>query len=158
MRWNSMAHGLLRSTHKLEPFAMRARLVLVAVLLQYLTATVLLTIAVVAVATQSRLIHPQWTALPQVAYLAVGRSMLLSLLLQGFGKHIFPLLTCAGVLALEVVYRGLWVTAQRSWCARAAHRARSGRGSGGGERRAACLLGLAGTTERIGGRAESVLT
>jgi hypothetical protein len=108
---------LLRNTHRLRAFAFRARLVVFAALLQYLIATVLLTIAVTAIATESRLIHPHWTALPQVvAYMAVGCSMFLSLLLQGFGSRIFPLVACAGALAFEVAYRGYWVSGQLVVC------------------------------------------
>ena len=84
-----------------------------AALLQYLTATVLLTTAVVAVATASKLIHPQWTALPQIAaYMMLGCSMFVSLLLQGFGSRIFPLVICASALILEILSRDLWVLGQ----------------------------------------------
>lgn len=108
---------LLRNTHRLRAFAFGARLMLFAALLQYLIATVLLTIAVTAIATESGLIHPQWTALPQVAaYMAVGCSMFLSLLLQGFGSRIFPLVACAGALAFEVAYRSYWVSGQLVVC------------------------------------------
>ena len=108
---------LLRTTHHLQAFATRARLLLGAALLQYLTATVLLTVAVVVVATASRLIHPQWTALPQIAaYMALGCSMFVSLLLQGFGSRIFPLVVCAAALALEILSRDLWVLGQIVVC------------------------------------------
>jgi hypothetical protein len=108
---------LLRSTHGLRSFAAWARVVLFAALLQYLTMTVLLTAAVVAVATHSQLIHLQWTALPQiVAYMALGCSMFISLLLQGFGSRIFPLAACAAALALEITYRGYWVSGQIIVC------------------------------------------
>ena len=44
--------------------------------------------------------------MPQVAaYLALGCSMFVSLLLQGFGSRIFPLAACAAALALEIAYR-----------------------------------------------------
>ena len=104
---------LLRGTSKLRVFAMRARLMLVAALLQYLAATLLLTAAVTGVATYSGLIKPHWSAVPQVAaYMALGCSMFVSLLLQGFGSRIFPLVACAAALALEIAYRDLFVLGQ----------------------------------------------
>jgi hypothetical protein len=104
---------LLRNTRKLGAFAARSRLMLVAALLQYLAVTVLLTGVVVLIATESGLVHPQWTELPQIAaYLALGCSMFVSLLLQGFGSRIFPLAACAAALALEIVYRDFWVPGQ----------------------------------------------
>ena len=107
---------LLRGTHELRAFAIRARLMLFAALLQYLIATVLLTVAVIAVATESGLVQPHWTALPQIAaYMALGCWMFLSLLLQGFGSRIFPLVACAAALALEVAYRA-WVSGQLVVC------------------------------------------
>jgi hypothetical protein len=51
---------VLRGTWQLRAFARTARLVLVAALLQYLTATVALTAAVIVVAIGTRLVHPQW--------------------------------------------------------------------------------------------------
>ena len=104
---------LLRTTYHLQAFATRARLMLAAALLQYLVATVLLTVVVVVIATASRLIHPEWAALPQIAaYMALGCSMFVSLLLQGFGSRIFPLVACAAALALEILSRDLWVLGQ----------------------------------------------
>lgn len=108
---------LLRNTRELRAFAARARLVLFAALAQYLTATVLLTAAVVAVATETRLIQPHWTALPQIAaYMALGCAMFLALLLQAFGSRIFPLVVCAVALAFEVAYRDLGVLGQIVTC------------------------------------------
>ncbi len=108
---------LLRKTSKLRAFAMRTRLMLVAALLQYLAATLLLTATVTAIATYSGLIKPHWSAVPQVAaYMALGCSMFVSLLLQGFGSRIFPLVACAAALALEIAYRDLWVLGQILVC------------------------------------------
>jgi hypothetical protein len=107
----------LRRTRTLGTFATRARLMLVAALLQYLIVTVLLTAIVTGIATKSGLVQPRWSALPQIAaYLALGCSMFVSLLLQGFGSRIFPLTVCAAALALEVAYRGLWVPGQIMIC------------------------------------------
>jgi hypothetical protein len=79
---------------------------------------VLLTVAVVVVATESGLLlHPRWTALPQIAaYMALGCSMFVALLLNGFGRRIFPLAACAAALALEIMYRDLWVPGQIMVC------------------------------------------
>ena len=69
------------------------------------------------VATQTGLIQSHWSAVPQVAaYLALGCSMFVSLLLQGFGSRIFPLAACAAALALEIAYRHLWVFGQIVIC------------------------------------------
>jgi hypothetical protein len=104
---------LLRATYQLTAFARRARMLLAAALLQYLIVTVLLTVVIVVIATASRLIHPEWTALPQVAaYMALGCSMFVSLLLQSFASRIFPLVICAAALALEILTRDLWVLGQ----------------------------------------------
>ncbi len=109
---------LLRQTRELRAFAARAQLTLIAAVLQYLGANVLMTIAVVSVAFESRLIHPEWTVLFQIAaYMAIGCSMFLSLLLQGFGFRIFPLAACAVALAVEVVFRHYGVFAQLKVCA-----------------------------------------
>jgi hypothetical protein len=109
---------LLRTTRELQAFATRARLALAAALLQYLAAAAMLTAAILAVATRTQLVHSPWTALPQIAaYLALGGSMFLALLLQAFGSRIFPLVTCALALAIEVAYRGWGVSVQLVVCA-----------------------------------------
>lgn len=108
---------LLRSTQELQAFAIRARLALLAALLQYLSAAVVLTAAVIVVAAQTRLVQPHWTVLPQIlAYLALGGGMFLALLLQAFGSRIFPLAACAAALAFEVAYRGLGLPIQLVAC------------------------------------------
>ena len=48
--------------------------------------------------------------------MALGCSMFVSLLLQGFGSRIFPLVTCAAALALEILSRDLWVLGQIVVC------------------------------------------
>ncbi len=108
---------LLRTLRELHVFAVRARLVLFAALLQYLAAATVLTAVVVAVAAGTRLVHPHGTALLQIAaYLALGGAMFLALLLQAFGSRAFPLITCAVALAFEVVFRGLGMFAQIVAC------------------------------------------
>jgi ABC-type multidrug transport system fused ATPase/permease subunit len=108
---------LLRSTRSLSAFAARARLALFAALLQYLTAAVLLTAAVIAVASATRLIHPHWAVVPEIAaYLALGGAMFLALLLQAFGSRTFPLIACVVALAFEVLWRDLGVLGQIVAC------------------------------------------
>jgi len=108
---------LLRNTHDLRMFALGARLMLFAALLQYVIVTALLAIAVDEIADKTGLLHVHWTALPQIAaYMAVGCSMFVSLLLQGFGSRTFPLVACAGALAFEVAYRSFWVFGQIVVC------------------------------------------
>jgi hypothetical protein len=108
---------LLRNTRELRAFAIRARLVLCGALLQYLTATVLLLIAIVAIAIEARLADPNWTVLPQIAaYMALGGAMFIALLLQAFGSRIFPLAACAAALAFEIVGRRLGVFGQIVAC------------------------------------------
>ncbi|HYB87327.1 MAG TPA: hypothetical protein VEC76_10780 [Streptosporangiaceae bacterium] len=109
---------LLRRTRELRKFAIRARLLLFAALLQYLAAAALLIAAVVAIAVGTGLVHPQPTALPQiVAYLLLGGALFLALLLQAFGSRAFPLVACTLALAFEISYRGLGVSAQIFGCA-----------------------------------------
>lgn len=108
---------LLHSTWEMRAFAYRARLALLAALLQYVTAAVALTAAVITVAAETRLVQPHWAALPQIAaYLALGGAMFLALLLQAFGSRIVPLASCAAALAFEISYRSLGVPAQLVAC------------------------------------------
>ena len=108
---------LLRRTREPRKFARRARLVLFAALLQYLAAAAALIAAVVAIAAWTRLVHLQWTVMPQVvAYLLLGGALFLALLLQAFGSRSFPLIACALALAFEVFYRGLGVFGQIVAC------------------------------------------
>ena len=130
---------LLRSTRDLRVFAVRARLVLLGALLQYLAAAVVLT-AVVSRSRPGPAVHLHATVLPQLAvYLALGGAMFVALLLQAFGNRVFPLTACAVALAVRSCAaasgpgpaRGL--RASCSWCWRL-------RGPGAGERDAACLI------------------
>jgi hypothetical protein len=108
---------LLRNTRELRAFAIRTRMALFAAVLQYLTVTVLLVIAVVAVAIKARLVDPNWTVLPQItAYVALGGAMFTALLLQAFGSRIFPVAICAAALAFEIVGRRLGVSGQIVAC------------------------------------------
>ena len=108
---------LLRTTGEVRVFATRARLVLLAALLQYLAVVTLLTTAVMAIAAGTRLTHPHWADLPQItAYLLLGGAMFMALLLQAFGSRTFPLIACAAALALELACRRLGVSAQIVAC------------------------------------------
>ena len=108
---------LIRATRDVPVFAYRARLTLLAALLHYLTAAALLTAVVVTVATAAHLIHLHWAIAPQIAaYLALGGAMFVALLLQAFGSRIFPLITCAAALAVEVFWHRLGVSVQLAAC------------------------------------------
>jgi hypothetical protein len=108
---------LLRGTRSLPAFATRARLMLLAALVQYQVAATLLTVAVVAVASATRLVRPHWELLPEVAaYLALGGAMFLALLLQAFGSRTFPLIACCVALAFEIGWRRLGVPGQVAAC------------------------------------------
>ncbi len=108
---------LLRNTREVRVFAIRARLMLLAALLQYLTAVTLLTATVVAIAAETGLTQPHWADMPQImAYVLLGGAMFLALLLQAFGSRTFPLIACAAALAFEVACRGLGVAAQIVAC------------------------------------------
>ena len=93
----------MRSTHNLRVFASRARLLLAAAVLQYLIMTMLLTAAVLAVVTGSRMLHPHWTTLQQIAtYLTIGCSLFVSLLLNAFDSRIVPVIAGTAALAVEI--------------------------------------------------------
>jgi hypothetical protein len=107
IRFRRRTQRLLRSCRESRTFARRTRLTLLAALVQYLSAAVLLTIAVCVVAAASHLVRLQWADLPQItAYLALGGAMFVALLLQAFGGRIFPVGACAVALAFEITCRG----------------------------------------------------
>jgi hypothetical protein len=107
IRFRRRTQRLLRSCRESRTFARRARLTLLAALLQYLSAAVLLTAAVCVVAAASHLVRLQWADLPQItAYLALGGAMFVALLLQAFGARVFPVGACAVALAFEITCRG----------------------------------------------------
>jgi hypothetical protein len=108
---------LLHDCRESQTFARRTRLLLLAALVQYLSAAVLLTAAVCAVASASHLVRLEWADVPQiVAYLALGGAMFESLLLQAFGARVFPVVACAVALAFEIACRGA-MSAQVMTCA-----------------------------------------
>jgi hypothetical protein len=104
---------LLRGTGLLGRFRRRSALILLAALVQYLAATVVLVAAVVAGAGVLGLVDPQWTSVPQiVAYLALGGALFLALLMQTMGCRMVPLVACGVAFAAEFAGRGLGVSAQ----------------------------------------------
>jgi len=108
---------LMRSIRDMRGFALRARLLLTAAVLQYVAAAAVLTLAAVEIASRTGLVHWSPAYLPQLAaYGALGAAMFLALTLQAFGLRIFPLVACALALALEIVFRGYGVTAQIVVC------------------------------------------
>jgi hypothetical protein len=108
---------LLRSTRDLRAFGLRARLALVAAVMQYVAAAAALTAAAVAIAGATGLVHPHLAYLPQLAaYLALAAAMFLALMLQALGSRIFPLVACTVALAIEIGFRHLGVPAQIAAC------------------------------------------
>jgi hypothetical protein len=109
---------LLRSMRDMRGFAPRARLLLIAAVLQYVTAAAALTLAAAEIASRTGLVHWSRAYLPQLAaYGALGAAMFIALTLQAFGARVFPLVACAVALALEIVCRGYGVAAQIVVCA-----------------------------------------
>jgi hypothetical protein len=108
---------LLRTTREMRGFGTRARLILVAAVLQYMAAAAVLTLIAAAIASKTGLLHPNLTFLPQLAaYGALGAAMFIALTLQALGSRIFPLVACAVALAFEISFHGLGVTAQIVAC------------------------------------------
>lgn len=97
---------LLRTTGDLPAFRSRARVLLLAALIQYLAGAIALTVAAVAVAGAGGLVQPRWGYLPEVtAYLALGSAMFLALVLQALRVWAVPLAACAVALAAEIAFR-----------------------------------------------------
>ena len=103
----------LRATGVLRRFARAARLALLTATAQYLAAAILLTAAVLTIAALTGLVRPQWSlVVPVGAYLILGASMFLALLLQTMGSWAVPLLACTATLAVELAWRGAGALAQ----------------------------------------------
>jgi hypothetical protein len=108
---------LMRTTREMRGFGLRARLILLAAVLQYVAAAAILTAAAVFIANATGLVHFRAEYLPQLAaYGALGAAMFLALTLQALGSRIFPLVACGVALAFEIVGRDLGVTAQIVAC------------------------------------------
>jgi hypothetical protein len=108
---------LMRSIRDLRGFALRARLLLIAAALQYVTAAAALTLVAVEIACRTGLVDWSRAYLPQLAaYGVLGGAMFIALTLQAFGSRGFPLVACALALALEIVFRGHGVAAQIAVC------------------------------------------
>jgi hypothetical protein len=108
---------MMRATREMRGFGLRARLILLCAVLQYVAAAAVLTAAAVAIAGKTGLAHPKMAYLPQLAtYGALGAAMFLALTLQAFGSRILPLVACAIAIAIELVFRDLGVRAQIIAC------------------------------------------
>jgi hypothetical protein len=108
---------LMQRTRDMRGFGLRARLILICAVLQYVAAAAVLTAAVVAIAGKTGLVHPKLAYLPQLAaYGVLGAAMFLALTLQALGSRVFPLVACAVALAIEIVFRDLGVRAQIIAC------------------------------------------
>ncbi len=108
---------LLRSTRELGAFGWRARLVLIAAVLQYVAAAAALIAVAVVIAGATGLVQPHLAYLPQLAaYLELAAAMFLALMLQALGSRIFPLVACTVALAFEIACRHFGVLAQIVAC------------------------------------------
>jgi hypothetical protein len=108
---------LMRTTRDMRGFGLRARLILIATVLQYVAAAAVLTALAVFIANATGLVHFRAAYLPQLAaYGALGAAMFLALTLQALGSRIFPLVACGAALAFELVARDLGVLAQIVAC------------------------------------------
>jgi hypothetical protein len=109
---------LMRTTRDLRGFGLRARLILLGALLQYVAAAAVLTAAAVAIASKTGLVHMKLAYLPQLeTYGVLGAAMFLALTLQALGSRVLPLVACAVALAFEITFHGLGVRAQVIACA-----------------------------------------
>jgi hypothetical protein len=108
---------LMRTTRDMRGFGLRARLILLCAVLQYVAAAAVLTAAAVAIAGKTGLAHLHLAYLPQLAtYGLLGAGMFLALTLQALGSRVFPLVPCAIALAIEIAFRDLGVRAQIIAC------------------------------------------
>jgi hypothetical protein len=108
---------LLRETTQTRVFARKARLVLLAALLQYLAVAGVLVALTVVVAGAAGIVQLHLSYLPQLAaYGALGGAMFLALMLQAMGLRTFPLVASAVALAFEILARDLGVLAQIVAC------------------------------------------
>ncbi len=108
---------LLRETTQTRVFAAKARLALLAALLQYLAVAAVLVAVTVAVAAAAGIVQPHLAYLPQLAaYGALGGAMFLALMVQAMGLRTFPLIASAAALAFEIVARDFGVLAQIVAC------------------------------------------
>ena len=108
---------LLRETTQTRVFAAKARLALLAALLQYLAVAAVLVALTVAVASAAGIVTPHLSYLPQLAaYGALGGAMFLALMLQAMGLRTFPLVASAIALVFEILARDFGVLAQIVAC------------------------------------------
>ena len=104
---------VLHTVREPRPFTRRARLALLAAVLQYLAGVVSLTAAAVVIAVRTGLVDLDRAVIVQVtAYLTLGTALFLALLLQSLRARAVPLIAGAAVLATEVALHGLGVAIQ----------------------------------------------
>lgn len=97
---------LLGSVSGLREFRRRARLSLLAALLQYMCGAAALMAAGVAIAAATGFAHPGRADLPELAgYLMLGGAMFLALLLQTMRVRAVPLAIITAGLAAELIFR-----------------------------------------------------
>jgi len=97
---------LLATISELRKFRLRARLSLLAALLQYMCGTAALIAASAAVATATGFADLDRSDAPVIAgYLMLGSAMFLALLLQTMRIRAIPLLAAAAALAAELILR-----------------------------------------------------
>jgi len=95
---------LLGSINGLRRFRVRARLLLLATLLQYMCGTAVLIAAGAAIAAATGFAHPDRADLPvMVAYLMLGSALFLALLLQTVRIRAVPLFVAAAALAVQLI-------------------------------------------------------
>src|SRR5262249_33775846 len=82
----------LRACRRMRRFAWRARGALAVAVIQYLAVAALLIAAAAVIADHLGLLRPQWTMVPTlIAYVLLGGSMFIALLLQTFRLRAVPL-------------------------------------------------------------------
>jgi hypothetical protein len=101
---------LLRTTSDVRLFELRARVGLLLAWLQYVTGTIVLLAAGLAIGVAAGLVHMSGTVVAEAAgYLVLGSAMFLALLLQTMRIRALPLIAAAAALAVEVILRGFGV-------------------------------------------------
>lgn len=96
---------MLRTSTDLDAFQLRARVVLLYALLQYVAGTIVLVAAGFAVAVGANLVQLHWiVVLEAVGYLVLGAAMFLALLLQTMRVRALPLAAAATALVIEMIF------------------------------------------------------
>ncbi|MBO0772781.1 MAG: hypothetical protein J2P35_15095, partial [Actinobacteria bacterium] len=113
LRYRQRTQRLLRTIREPRQFGRKARQHLLAALLTYLAAALLLTGGAVGVAAVSGRVSPEPAVLAEVGtYLLLGTALFLVLMQQTFRVRALPLAAAAAALAAEIVLRGHGMTVQ----------------------------------------------